>query len=69
MLAKLFSERNKINGAASLSQLWLAVRDALDDIRQRATPITAEAMTAKEDLGNVGGESVTTSEGPAAAAD
>jgi ATP-dependent Clp protease ATP-binding subunit ClpA len=61
--------RGDLPVAASLSQLWLAVRDALDDIRQRATPITAEAATAKEDLGNVGGESVTTSEGPAAAAD
>jgi len=61
--------RGDLPVAASLSQVWLAVRDALDAIRQRATPATPEAATAKVDLGNAGGGSVTTSEGSEAAAD
>ena len=56
--------------AASLSRVWLAIRDALDAVRQRAAMAGAPASaTDKQDPVNAGDGSSTASAGPEAASD
>lgn len=56
----------ELAAAASLSHVWLAIRDALDAVRERAGVATPASATGIQDLGT-GGGSFTASEGPEAA--
>ena len=62
--------RGDVAAAASFSHVWLAIRDALDAIRQRASAATpAGPVTGERDLGSAAGGLFSAGEGSEAATD